>query len=134
MELLMELLKVGGNFIFCDFDKTFVDNIAIQPIPGLDPKELDIPDDELRFNIRRLYQAQLGFNSEIYEIRRMTVGGRKCIFIDLSHDPKIMRTHNYLFLLPGRCFTIALTAKKKTFAERREQFSQIIRTIKFIKK
>ena len=91
-------------------------------------------DDELRYNMRKLFEGELGFKTEIYEIKRITIAGRKCIFVDLAHEPQKIRTNNYLFLLPDRCFAVALTAKVKTFPERREQFSQIINTIKFTKK
>ena len=134
IELYKLLFQAGCDFIICDFDEDFKDNITIQSLPGFDPKMLDVPDDELRFHVRQLFQGELGFKTEIYEIRRTAVAGQKCIFIDLSHDSQKARTNNYLFLLPDRCFAVALTSKVQTFAERREQFAQIIGTIKFTKK
>ena len=133
-EFSQMMLQAGCDFVLCDYDETFPDNITIQMLPGGDPKEFDIPDDELRLSLRQLHQGELGFNTELYEIKRMVVNGQKCIFIDLSHDPNKLRTNNYLFLLPDRVFAIALTSKKTTFPERQQQFSQIIRTIKFTKK
>ena len=133
-EFFQALLQAGCDFILCDYDEKLPDNISIQMLPGADPKEFDIPDDELRLNLRQLYQGELGFNTELYEIRRLVVNGQKCIFVDLSHDPQRMRTNNYLFLLPDCCFAVALTAKKQNFPQRQQQFSQIIRTIKFTKK
>ena len=128
------MLQAGCDFILCDYDETLPDNITIQMLPGCDPKEFDVPDDELRISMRQLYQGELGFNTELYEIKRTVVNGQKCIFVDLSHDPKKMRTNNYLFLLPDGCFAVALTAKKQTYPQRQQQFAQIIRTIKFTKK
>lgn len=133
-EFFALLFQAGGDFIFCDFDENFWDNIVIQTLPGVDSKQFDVPDDELRFSIRQLYQGELGFKTEIYEIRRMDINGQKCIFIDLSHEPQKTRINNYVFLLPDRCFAVALTAKTKGFPERQMQFSQIVRTIKFTKK
>ena len=133
-ELLKFGIMAGCDFIFCDFDETFPDNITVQTLPGVDPKQLDVSDAELRLMIRQLFQGELGFKTEIYEIKRTVVNGRKCIFIDLSHMPDIARTNNYLFLLPDRCFAVALTAKIKNFDERREQFRQIVSTVKFAKK
>lgn len=126
-------VQSGCDYIVCDFDKAFPDNITIQSLP-IPSKEFDLPDDELRYRIRKQFEGELGFKTVIYEVKRMTVNGRKCIFIDLSHDPKRIRTNNYLFLLPDRCFSVALTVKSKTFPERKEQFRQILRTMKFTKK
>ena len=134
LEFLGVLLQAGCDFISCDFNETFQDNITIQALPGVESKQFDVPDDELRYSMRQLFQGELGFNTELYEIRRTVVNGQKCIFVDLSHDPQKFRTNNYLFLLPDRCFAVALTAKTKNFPERQQQFAQIIRTIKFTKK
>ena len=126
-------VQAGCDYIVCDFDKAFTDNITIQSLP-IPSKEFDLPDDELRYRIRKQFEGELGFKTVIYEVKRMTVNGRKCIFIDLSHDPKRIRTNNYLFLLPDRCFSVALTVKSKTFPERKVQFRQVLSTMKFTKK
>ena len=132
-EFFRMFIQSGCDFIVCDFDKTFPDNITIQSLP-IPAAEFDLPDDEFRIRIRKLFEGELGFKTVIYEVKRMTVNGQKCIFIDLSHDPKRIRTHNYVFLLPDRCFSVALTVKSKTFPERKEQFRQILRTMRFTKK
>ena len=134
IQFFKAIFQAGCDFIICDFDESFQDNITIQSLPGVDSKEFEVGDDELRYNMRKLFEGELGFKTEIYEIKRMTIAGRRCIFVDLAHEPQKIRTNNYLFLLPDRCFAVALTSKVKTFPERRKQFSQIINTIKFTKK
>ncbi len=128
---LLEMSKFGIDVIDCDFDEEFQDYIAIQAVPVPGKMLMEMPDDEFRIGIRKLSQGELGYKTEIYEMKRITINGMPCVFIDLSHEPEKARSNNYLFMLPDKCFAITLFAKKSTFMERREQFSEIIQTIKF---
>ncbi len=134
LEFFSELLKHGADFICCDYTGNFPDNITIQVVPVPGSAFLESSEDELRLHMRQLYQGELGFNTEVYEIKKITMAGRPCIFLDLSHEPEKTRINNYMFALEDQCFAIALTAKKSTFAERREQFESVLSTLKISEK
>lgn len=134
MEFLLQLEKLGMEYIYCDFDETLPDNITIQTIPLPGKVFMEQSDAELRVNVRKLCQGQLGYETRIYEVRRMQINGVPCIFIDLSHEPEQSRISNYIFMRQDKCFSVAMLAKLSTFAERKEQFSSVIRTIKFDEK
>lgn len=130
MEFFASLLEHGCDYIICDYAEPDPDNVTIQtvPIPG---KELmEVPDDDLRVGMQQLFKGELGFDTKIYDFKRLTLAGRPCIFIDLSHAPGT-RVNNYMFALSDKCFAIALTARQETFFERREQFQSILTTLKF---
>ncbi|NLG12779.1 MAG: protein kinase [Lentisphaerae bacterium] len=130
MEFFASLLEHVCDYIICDYAEPNPDNVTIQtvPIPG---KELmEVPDDDLRVGMQQLFKGELGFDTKIYDFKRLTLAGRPCMFIDLSHAPGT-RVNNYMFALSDKCFAIALTARQETFFERREQFKSILTTLKF---
>ena len=88
-------------------------------------------DDDMRIGIKSLYQGELAFKTEIYEISRVEVNGRPAIRIYLSHEPDKYRILNYIFPEGKNSVSIALTATVNTFPELREQFEQVIGTVKF---
>ena len=63
----------------------------------------------------------------------MTMGSRRCVFIDLSYDGGKTRINNYIFTLNDTCFTIALTANNSTVFHRMEEFDSVFSTLKFLK-
>ncbi|MGN0878143.1 MAG: protein kinase [Oligosphaeraceae bacterium] len=129
-EFFTSFLEFGCDYIICDYTQPFPDNITIQtvPIPG---KELmETPDDAIRVNIQKIYKGELEFDTKIYEIKRLTLAGHSCLFIDLSHIPGT-RVNNYVFPLKDKCVAIALTVRQETFFKRKEQFQSILSTLQF---
>ncbi|MGI6355777.1 MAG: hypothetical protein ACOX6W_11890 [Lentisphaeria bacterium] len=99
MEFFATLLEHGCDYIICDYAEPNPDNITIQtvPIPG---KELmEVPDDDLRVGMQQLFKGELGFDTKIYDFKRLTLAGRPCIFIDLS--PCARNTGKQLYVCPN---------------------------------
>lgn len=125
-----QLLEFGCDYIICDYDEQHQDNITVQTIPLPGEEMMKVPDDDLRVSMQQLYRGDLGFDTKVYDFRRLTLAGHPCIYIDLSHIPGT-RINNYMFPLNDQCLAIALTARSDTFFERREQFLSILSTLKF---
>ena len=133
VEFFSALLELGVDFIICDYDESNPDSITIQAVSIPGEELLNTSDDELRVNVQRLYKGELGFDTKIYDLKRMTLAGNPCIYIDLSHTPDT-RINNYMVVLKDQCVAIALNAKTETFFARREQFESILSTLRFDKK
>ena len=84
----------------------------------------------MRFGVKQLFQGEFGFKTEIYEIKRLSLAGHQCIFIDLSHNPTEHRINNYIFPYGDKSFSIALTSKLSTFDKNRKQFEAALKTLK----
>ena len=130
MKLFAALLEYGCDYIICDYAKPNPDNITIQTLPVPGEELLTAADDDLRVSMQQLYKGELGFDTKIYDFKRMTLAGYPCVYVDLSHIPGT-RINNYLFAFKEHCLSIALSARKETFFERREQFQSILSTLKF---
>ncbi len=134
LQFLDELLRFGGTYIVCDYDNTFPDNITIQTLPIKGEEYQNVSDDELRFSAQQLFRGDLEYKTQIYDFKRTEFAGVPCIYIDLSHQPGVIRTNNYLFLFRDRVMSIALTCKDATYQQRKAQFSSVLSTLKFDKK
>ena len=129
-EFLNELIKAGADFICCDFSNNFLDSVTIQVLPLPGKELLSCTEDEMRFGVKQLFQGEFGFKTEIYEIKRLSLAGYQCIFIDLSHNPTEHRINNYIFPYGDKSFSVALTSKLSTFDKNRKQFEAALKTLK----
>ncbi len=134
LAFLANELKKGIDFICMDYTMSFVDNITVQGLHYPGDQLLELSDEELRFEILQQYQGELGFQTEIYALKRIDFKGISCIFLDLSHNPKRVRTQNYIFAMKDQCIAIAMTAKLSTFQKQRMKFESILKTLTFHKK
>ena len=130
VEFFTAMMELGCDYIICDYDAQNPDNITIQSVPVPGKELMETSDDELRVGMQQLFKGELGFDTKIYDFQRLTLAGRPCVFVDLSHAPGT-RVNNYLFGLEDKCFAIALTAREETFFERRAQFQSIMSTLQF---
>ena len=133
IEFLKALLEMGADYILTSADGGFINSIAIQSMPFPGQELMAMSDDDLRIGIKNLFQGELAFKTEIYEISRVEVNGRPGIRIYLSHEPDKYRILNYVLPTGKNSVSIALTATVNTFPELREQFEQVIGTVKFEK-
>ena len=131
IEFLKALLEMGADYILTSADGGFINSIAIQSMPFPGQELMAMSDDDMRIGMKSLYQGELAFKTEIYEISRVEVNGRPAIRIYLSHEPDKYRILNYIFPEGKNSVSIALTATVNTFPELREQFEQVIGTVKF---
>lgn len=128
--LLKDLMEAGADYIYCDFRNDLYDSVVVQVLPFPGKVLLNIPEEEMRFGIKQLYQGELGIDTEVYEIKRITVADNPCIFIDLSYAPGKLRSHCYIFPYGDKCFSIALSSKITTFKKNRKQFEASLKTLK----
>lgn len=129
-ETYIKQLKFGADFIICDFDPNGQDVILIQSFPD---SHGDIKKIMNNWSDARIWAQAMGFPTEVYDRRRTEINGIPCVFVDLSYKPQT-RVNNYILLLPDQCLLIGFIAKKSTFKKRKEEFEQVIRTIKFDRK
>ncbi len=132
-EFLTQIVALGCDYIICDYSETFFDNITIQSVPVPGEELMQLSDEELRLGIQQLFSGEFGFETRIYEMKRTTLAGHECLFIDLSHEPGKTRVNNYLFPFEDSCLGIAMTAKDATFHELREKFNAVLGTLRFTK-
>ena len=129
---LLEAAKQGQDAIFCDFDEKFSDNIIIAVL-SLTQKEMrETSEDEFRFQLKRLFEGQLEFKTEIYASRKTTIAGFPAIFLDYSYMPNV-RANGYWIALPDKTIMITLTSKDKTFRQRQAEFNSVLTTLKIEK-
>ena len=133
LAMLNEFLKYGFDFILCNVTDKFLNNVTVQKMPLPGKEYLNRSDDELRFHVKQLFQGELGMGTEIYEIKRITVAGKVCIFIDLSHDPAKNRINNYLFPFENHCIAIAVSSSPADFDRLKKEFEAVLKTLKFEK-
>lgn len=132
-EHLAEILDQGGEFIVYDYGASYSDMITIQsaPIPG--EELVNAPDDALQDIVLQMHKGKPGFDTKIYDYRRMILAGHPCIYIDLSHTPDT-RICSYLVALKDRCVVIMLNAESKTYQVHREQLQSALYTLRFDQK
>ncbi len=131
LEFANTLLKLGIDYIIINFTGEFANNITILPVPIPGGELMAMSDDELRICVKSMLQGEFGYKTEIYEISRIEVDGRPCIRIYLSNEPDKYRGLSYFFPQGKNSINVVLTAAVPVFPELREQFEQVIGTVKF---
>lgn len=132
-KMFKDMATFGAEILLFDLKNPFFDNIVIQPMP-LAPKEFfEIGDERVRLEIKKIFQGDLKYNTEIYDIQHSELNGKPYMMIYLSHNVKEIRTLNYIFPFDSKCISVALTANVDNFEQRRLEFESILKTIKFKK-
>ena len=121
----------GIDYIIINFTGEFANNITILPVPIPGGELMAMSDDELRICVKSMLQGEFGYKTEIYEISRIEVDGRPCIRIYLSNEPDKYRGLSYFFPQGKNSINVVLTAAVPVFPVLREQFEQVIGTVKF---
>ena len=128
-EAMMQAVKMGQDAIYCNFNTDFADNIMITaaPIAGEDIQKLSV--DEFRCLLKTLFEGQLGFKTEIYTVKKITIQGLPALFIDYSYMP-FCRANGYWIDFEDKTIMITLTAQKARFQKRQEEFKSVLSTLK----
>ena len=82
---------------------------------------------------RAAMKHAIDYDVEMYEVRKTTFQGFPCVYLDYSLYPDF-RINGYVVDVNGRLISISLGCSKDRYARRREQFAQVLQTIKFEKK
>ena len=122
--------KYGCDYIFCDFDKTFQDNILVCATPIPSQKSLDLSEGEMRLVMQTHLKMQLGYdNFKIFRVRRLNHRGYIAYYIDCA-PKKDTRQNIYWFVREKDCIAFTLTCKQKTYAKRNIEFRSVLKTLK----
>ena len=89
--------------------------------------------------LREVLKSELQCDVEVYEAKEITLCGLPCNYLDYWIGPCYMypagaRFNKYLFVLNGYYVTISCTCSPDRYPMRKEQISQVLRTLKFTKK
>ena len=124
--------KPHVDTIFPDSGDHLAERITIDDTPGMEPLFRMNPD-----GIRRLFadqmKAALGFDTVFYAVKKKMFKGILCLYVDHLVAANI-RVATYIFNLDGVCFSITLTCPTDRFEAGETQLSQMLDTMKFIKK
>ena len=124
--------KPNVDTFFLDYpgDK---ETIAINNSPGMEPL-FHMNEDELRAIFHDQMKTAVGVESVIGEVEITTFKGLPCIFVDQRIAIPDLRVLCFLFELNGKYFSITLTCGSDTYAVRKEQFTRMLKTMKFQEK
>lgn len=92
----------------------------------------EMSEDEIRLQSRAAMKQAIDYDVEMYEVRKTTFHGFPCVYLDYSLFPDF-RINGYVVDVNGRLISISLGCNKDRYARRREQFAQVLQTIKFEK-
>ena len=85
--------------------------------------------DEFRYLLKTLFEGQLGFKTEIYTVKKITIQGCPALFLDYSYMP-FCRANGYWIDFEDKTIMITLTAQKARFQKRQEEFKSVLSTLK----
>ena len=91
-----------------------------------------MPGEELKRELMAQYEMLRSEDAKVYELKRTTLGGRRCVAVDFTLDGHD-RIKNCMFIDPGGITIIALTADAATFPRRRREFDAALATLEFTK-
>ena len=129
-------LENGVEFIFCDADEKFRDNITVSPQTKAPANFANAPLDGVQLMIRGIFQ-QNGVETKIHKLQRTTILGAPAIMVDATNyvSPKMAegcRVNMYMIMrTPETMIDITLTTKHETFEKRKEEFEAVLKTLKF---
>ena len=105
---------------------TFTEKSKYRPI-------FEKSEDEIKFQSRASMKNAINYDVEIYEVKKTTFQGYPCVYLDYSLYPHF-RVIGYVVDVNGKLISISLGFNKERYAMRREQFTQVLQTVKFEKK
>ena len=132
IDVFLSEYQSGVDTIYLDYDIrpqdkiTFTEKSKYRPI-------FEKSEDEIKFQSRASMKNAIHYDVEIYEVKKTTFQGYPCVYLDYSLYPHF-RVIGYVVDVNGRLISISLGFNKERYAMRREQFTQVLQTVKFEKK
>lgn len=140
LESIRSQIQHGAEFIICDTDPEFQDQITVMHYGDLEKNIDDTPLDELRLRLNEVFK-DMGAKGEIYEVKRVVIAGRTAIFSDMHYEFVLNGVKHYRRVVAYQIVTsstelvsVTLTATTASFHKVLEQFNAILKTLKFIDK
>ena len=133
LETLTTILRQNGAMFRCEADPNFSDCVEIIPYP-FDKDSIWHFSDEYIKSQFQLEAVDKSVNVAVYDVRRTKVAGRDCLVVELSNDPRNVRTITYdVYVDDRRKITFAVSARHASFAKRKREFEAAMNTLKFTK-
>ena len=132
IDLFLSEYQSGVDTIYLDYDIRPQDKITFTEKSKYRPL-FEKSEDEIRFQSRASMKNAINYDVEIYEVKKTTFQGYPCVYLDYSIYPHF-RIIGYVVDVNGRLISISLGFNKERYDMRREQFTQVLQTVKFEKK
>jgi len=131
IDLFLSVYESGVDTIYMDYEVRPQDKITFTEKSKYRAL-FDMSVDEIKLHSRAAIKKSLDYDVEIYDARKTTFQGFPCVYLDYSISPDF-RINGYVIDVNGRLISISLGCNKDRYAMRREQFTQVLQTIKFEK-
>lgn len=139
LEMLVEIYSEseGMDTIYMDYKTSAEDVLTISYSTNIE--FFDFKDDGFAATMREVLKEEFECDVEIYEAKMITYNGQPCRYLDFWIDscymyPSGVRFNKYMFVLDGYYITISCVCAPDRYQMRKEQFAQVLQSIKFEKK
>ena len=131
IDLYLSVYESGVDTIYMDYETRPQDKITFTEKSKYRAL-FEMSEDEIRLQSRAAMKQAIDYDVDIYEVRKTTFQGFPCVYLDYSLYPDF-RINGYVVDVNGRLISISLGCNKDRYAMRREQFTQVLQTVKFEK-
>lgn len=131
IDLYLSVYESGVDTIYMDYETRPQDKITFTEKSKYRAL-FEMSVDEIKLQSRAAIKQSLNYDVEIYDAQKTTFQGFPCVYLDYSLSPDF-RINGYVIDVNGRLISISLGCSKDRYAMRREQFAQVLQTIKFEK-
>lgn len=131
-DAVLKDLKAVQGMIACDLNPGFTDVITINYLP-INKQIVDKESTSyFEFALQQLWRQQYGFDTKVFKVQKITIAEQTGLLIDYSLTPEL-RSLRYIIAFKEKSIALTLTAKVKTFEQRKQELEQVISTLKFHK-
>ena len=131
IDLYLSVYESGVDTIYMDYETRPQDKITFTEKSKYRAL-FEMSVDEIKLQSRAAIKQSLNYDVEIYDAQKTTFQGFPCVYLDYSLSPDF-RINGYVVDVNGRLISISLGCNKDRYVMRREQFAQVLQTIKFEK-
>ena len=132
IDLFLSEYQSGVDTIYMDYETRPQDKITFTEKSKYRAL-FEMSVDEIILQSRAGMKQAVDYDVEIYEAQKTTFQGYPCLYLDYSISPNF-RIIGYVINVDGRLISISLGCNMSRYAVRREQFTQVLQTVKFRKK
>ena len=129
-DVAVQEAKRNKGMIACDINPKFSDNITIEYLPLTQQIIEETSTGDFELALQELLGQQYGFDCKIFNIQKTKVAQQTSVVLDFSFKSDL-HTLRYIIAFKNRSIVLNLTAKAETFQRRKQEFEQVISTIKF---
>lgn len=132
VKLIESQMADGSCVIFIEYSKP-PDFCLIESSPGAFLKLYqNTSEDILKYQFSELFKTLSGPQTEVYEVKKLTIADTLCVYADFSAQPNKMRTLFYLFVRENRIVKFVVNIKQENYRKRKNELMGCLKTLKFI--